>query len=83
MDKYDDLYRKTFGDYFTYLRKSKGISRVFVAERIGVNQNTLVCYEKGTRDCPLSVMKKLCGFYGLDFVETFRELNEICERKIK
>lgn len=83
MDKYDEVYRKLFGEYFTDLRKSKGISRIFVAEKTGINMNTLACYEKGSRDCPLSVMKKLCAFYDLDFVETFRELNEICEKKTK
>ena len=81
-DNYDQVYNDVFKDYFTDLRKQKRYTRKHVAERIGVKQPTYTCYEQGLRTCPLSVLKKLCNLYEIDFIETFKFLDEEVSRRI-
>ena len=81
-DNYDQIYNEVFKEYFTDLRKNKRYTRKYVSERIGIKQPTYTCYEQGLRTCPLSVFKKLCSLYNLDFLDTFRQLDEIVSKRV-
>ena len=81
--KYDSVYDKVFGEYFTDIRVSRGITRRYVAQRLKLKEEALATYEHGTRACPMSVFKALCDFYGLDIVETFRELEKMATSEAK
>lgn len=80
---YDRIYTDAFVDFFTQQRKEKNWTRTYVAKMVNVNLNTFLCYENGTRDCPLSVFKKLCFLYSLDFYDTFKKLDQECEKRIR
>lgn len=77
MKNYDNTFNIVFGEYFTGIRKSRGMTRRYVANYLQINEATLLAYEFGTRSCPLSVFKQLCQFYQLDYVQTFHELDII------
>lgn len=72
---YDMIFNAVFSEYFTNLRHEKKLTRQDVAYFLHLNPNTLCGYEMGTRDVPLSILKDMCKFYGLDFLETFKYLD--------
>ena len=74
--RYDALFNDVFSEYFISLRKSKGLTKEKVGYYLHLPKATFSAYETGTRDCPLSVMKEMCEFYGVDFIETFKYLDE-------
>ena len=80
LDKMDSL-DKMIGEYFTLKRIEYRYTQVQVAQLIGTNRNTYVHYELGNRSMPLSVMKKLCILYHLDYYETFKYLDKEAVRK--
>jgi transcriptional regulator with XRE-family HTH domain len=76
MRKYDEIFNDVFSEYFVGLRKSKGLTKDKVAYYLHLPKSTFNSYETGTRDCPLSVMKAVCEFYGVDFIEAFKYLDD-------
>ena len=72
---YDKIFNAVFSEYFTKVRHEKGLTRHDVAYYLHLNPNTFGGYEMGSRDVPISVMKDMCKFYGLDFLETFKYLD--------
>lgn len=78
---FDQFFNDVFSEYFINLRKEKRYTRTEVAKRLHINLNTLTCYEKGSRDIPISVLKELCNFYGVDFYETFKYICEESSRR--
>lgn len=80
---YDRYFNEVFSEYFIALRKEKRYTRTDVAKLLNYNLNTFTCYEKGTRDIPISVMRELCKFYGVDFYDTFRYICEESDRREK
>lgn len=79
---YDKMYNKVFSEYFTKMRLQNKLSRQSVADKIGIKNPTYTCYERGTRDCPLSVFKNLCSFYNVDFIETIKKLDDEVTRRL-
>lgn len=82
---YDDKFKEVFSEYFTELRKQRKMSRQTLSDFMGLPLSTFTCYEMGLRDCPLSVFKRLCAFYGIDYVDTFKMLDKEAtarERKV-
>jgi transcriptional regulator with XRE-family HTH domain len=65
----------TFGDFIRKARLEKGLKQVEVSEAIGVDENTIVNWEKATGlPTRYSKVKELCEFLPLDYprlVETF------------
>ncbi|UGB31666.1 helix-turn-helix domain-containing protein [Metabacillus sp. B2-18] len=51
------------GKRLRYLRDKKGLSQKFVAEKIGVKNNTLSGYEAGDREPSSEILAKLAQFY--------------------
>lgn len=45
------------------LRENRGIAQKFVAEKIGIKNNTLSGYENGTREPDAETLGKLADFY--------------------
>lgn len=72
---------KMIGDYFTEKRIEHRYTQVQVSQLTNTNRNTYVHYEHGTRSMPLSVMKKLCILYHLDYYETFKYLDKEAVKK--
>jgi transcriptional regulator with XRE-family HTH domain len=54
---------EVLGKRLRYLRDKSGLSQKFVAEKIGVKNNTLSGYEAGDRDPSLELLGKLANFY--------------------
>lgn len=77
---FDKYFNEVFSEYFTNLRKETRYTRTEVAKHLRINLNTFSCYEKGTRDVPISVMRDMCSFYGIDFYDTFKQ---ICDESIR
>ncbi|GAK12206.1 helix-turn-helix domain-containing protein [Geomicrobium sp. JCM 19039] len=46
-----------------HLRETRGLSQTFVAEKIGVKNNTLSGYESGRREPDSTTLNKLADFY--------------------
>lgn len=69
------------GDYFKQKRTEHRYTQIQVCELLGLSQSTFCCYETGSRSMPVSIMKKLCILYHLDFHETFIYLDEELEKK--
>ena len=60
-----EITNKEVGAAILEARKNKFLSRKQVADIIGINQETLKAYEKGTRALPFSVYYKLIQFIKL------------------
>lgn len=75
-DVYNKKFNEVFSEYFIALRKEKNYTRKEVAYFIHLNENTFLCYETGTRDVPISVFKRMCKFYNIDFYKTFIYLDQ-------
>lgn len=73
---YDRIFNEVFSEYFIDKRKERGLSRKYVSDRLLLPESTFTFYEKGKRDVPISVFKKMCAIYDLDFHVVFRQLDE-------
>mgnify|MGYP005750450845 CR=1 FL=1 len=51
------------GKRLKYLREKSGFAQKFVAEKIGVKNNTLSGYESGRREPDSETLRKLADFY--------------------
>lgn len=51
------------GKRLRLLREKSGLSQKFVAEKIGVKNNTLSGYESGNREPDSEILTKLADFY--------------------
>lgn len=69
------------GEYFTHLRKDHLYTQAQLSDVLGLSRITYCCYEKGTRSLPLSLMKKLCTLYHMDFYKTFIYLDKELTKK--
>jgi putative transcriptional regulator len=52
-------------------RKKEKLKQSFVAEIIGVSQQTFSCYELGTAQPPLDKAKKLADIFGCSIEDIF------------
>jgi transcriptional regulator with XRE-family HTH domain len=57
---------KTINEIIFNLRKVYGYTQEEVAEKLNIKQNTLSRYERGERQIPFSMIKKILNFYNLD-----------------
>lgn len=71
-----DLFLAEKNQRLIKLRKARDLTQLDVAEALRLKQNTISCYENGTRTPKLKTMKKLALFYGVspEFL-FFDELN--------
>lgn len=53
------------GHRLKFLREKKGIAQKFVAEKIGIKNNTLSGYESGRREPDSEIISKLADFYNV------------------
>jgi HTH-type transcriptional regulator, competence development regulator len=58
------------GKRLKYIREKKGYAQKFVAEKIGIKNNTLSGYESGRREPDSDTLRKLAQFYEVstDFI---------------
>lgn len=82
-DLYDRYYYETFSEYFSELRSRSGKTGEEVASDLGIRPSTFFHYEKGSRSCPISVMKAMAEYYGKDFYEVFRIIGDRADEKLK
>jgi transcriptional regulator with XRE-family HTH domain len=61
-----------FGERLRWCRDKKGLTQKFVAEKIGVKNNTLSSYESGKRQPDYETLKKLADLYevSIDYILT-------------
>lgn len=55
-----DNFRKTFGEWLAGSRISHNLTQAKLANKLGIRQQTLSLYEKGTRLMPLDTLKTFC-----------------------
>lgn len=79
---YDKVYNELFSEFFKDLRLNNHYSMKYVSDKLDINYNTYVCYEKGTRGCPMSVFKNICTFYNVDFLTTIKQLDDEATRRL-
>lgn len=48
-----------------------------VSERTGIKKSSYSYYENGDRSMPMPVFKKLCEFYGLNYIDLMKEAQAI------
>lgn len=56
------------------LRKSKGITQLYLAKELGIHSYTLSDYESGRAECKLSTAFKIAEFFGIKTVEEMKKL---------
>ncbi|MGN9864670.1 helix-turn-helix domain-containing protein [Bacillus swezeyi] len=64
-----------YADRLKFLREKAGLTQKFVAQKIGVKNNTLSSYESGKRQPDYETTKKLADLYdvSIDFLLTGKE----------
>lgn len=60
-----ELAEKTIGQMFRKRRRAAGLSMAYLAERLGVAQNTLYLWEKDKSTPPLTAAMDLADYYGI------------------
>ncbi len=58
-----------YAKFIKDLRKERGFSQSFMAEKIGISRPSYVAIEKGTRDLTLGEFEKLSGILNISFEE--------------
>ena len=74
-DPFDRAYMQAVGEFLSEKRKMSGRTLDDIAFVIDIKWNTLYKYERGDRQIPIEVLQKLCRFYNVDFLQTFRDIN--------
>lgn len=54
-----------FGQNLTLLRKKTGLTRRELAEKLGINENTLTGYERDGHEPKYSILAKIADFFGV------------------
>lgn len=54
-----------------YFRKRSGLTQDEVAKQLGISRNSLVAYERGESDVPLTILLKLAGLYEFDIFDVY------------
>lgn len=73
---YEDVYYQLLGEYFRNNRENKGLTLEELSNLMKVNRNTYYCYERGTRACSIELFITLCNFFGDNYLEIFKNLND-------
>jgi len=65
-------------DRLKHLRTIKGLSQKFVAEKIGVKNNTLSGYESGRREPDATTLAKIAELYevSIDYIVTGKDFTQ-------
>ena len=58
-----------YAKFIKDIRKERGLSQSFMAEKIGISRPSYVAIEKGTRDLTLEEFEKLSGILNVSFEE--------------
>ena len=61
------------------IREAAGINQPQLAERLGVSQQTLSTYERGTRELPMDVLGTLCRIFRISPAEIWIDLGKLPE----
>ena len=72
---YDKEFQNKLREYISHLRKTKKVTMDEVSDYLGVSKALYSRYEKGTRNIPLSVLKELCEYYGLNYYNSFKVID--------
>jgi len=59
------MYKEKFMQRFKELRKEKGLSKAQLGESAGMNPSQLSKYELGRNEPTMSVIIKLCKYFGV------------------
>lgn len=68
--------RIAFGRYIKDIRTQKAMLQEEVAEKCGLAQSQYSRYERGEREIPLSVLRKICKVLGVSFDDFVRNYPE-------
>lgn len=74
---FDENYAKALSDYFLDAMYQKRYSKEELADRLGIKYNTLYRYLNCSRQMPIDIFNDICAILDLDFVESFKKVNQI------
>ena len=80
---YEDVYYRLLGEYFRVKREEKGLTLEELSNILKINRNTYYCYERGTRACSIELFITLCKYYGDDYLNVFKYLNDETKRIVE
>ena len=80
-DLYDKLFHETLSERFIELRKKSGKNGEDVASDLGIKISTYYHYEKGSRACPISIIKAIFEYYGKEFNAEFQKVADRTDEK--
>ena len=63
----DEKYKKDIGILIKEKRKKKRMTQIELAQRIGLKHLSVLKYEKGERDIPLTIFFKICKVLDIDY----------------
>lgn len=64
------------GEYFRLKRAKHRMSQEELAGKIGEKRATYGSWESGRSEMPLNVIKKLCQYFGIDWIDLLREMDK-------
>lgn len=53
------------------MRVSRGLTRKYVAEKLGIKLRTLISYEQGTRNVPHEVAERIAAFFQIPLTDVW------------
>lgn len=56
---------ETIGDRLKHLRKENNLTQKDMAEKLGIHSNTISMYEKGNRNIPSTMIKKISDAFNI------------------
>lgn len=74
---YDKNYAKAVSDVFLEKMKTENKTLEDVSKATNTKYNTLFRYLNGSRQIPIDLFQHICDYLNLDFVETFKLVNQI------
>lgn len=69
-------YASAISEFLIEQRKISGRTLEEVGSVLGITTTSMYRYETGQREIPLNLFRRLCVFYGCDFVAVFTEISD-------
>lgn len=69
---YDKEFQKKLREYVSLLRKERKKTMEEVSDYLSISKALYSRYEKGSRNIPLSILRNICEYYGVDYYKSFQ-----------
>lgn len=76
LEEYDEAWNKYMGEALLEIRTKSKLTMTDFAIRVGISYPGYFKYEKGLRTCPLSIVKKICAVFDVDFNKLLNKVDK-------